>query len=485
MRKILTFLMLAPVALTAGPELVGTTSAAFVKLGSGSRPASLGEAYVALADDASGISYNPAGMSQMLTSEIQATHTEWFQGLRYENMNAVFSLGDGGMVGATFNFLSIPSLTRTEQINDGPDPALNFVATGEFTPYDMQAALAYSRPLYPGILAGANLKVLSQNIDDRSTLGLGLDLGVMWLTKIKGLSAGASAQNLGTPIKLKHEAFGLPMLLRLGGAYRMLDDKLTFLLEGDIPYDNSIVVAMGVEFEIAGRFYPRLGFRYNNIFNPWSVGLGTKFGSLGLDLAMVPFGELGLTYRASLSYHFGSPKASLDTSKPYLSNSGSGKNLVLHPHVTAPDKVAAWGLFIYDSGRPAKAVFKKSGYGSAPREIVWDGNSNLGGPAPEGKYHAIMSVRYTTGKVVNTKYLDVTVNNSAPQVSLGLDPASVNPRAPGEAYVPTSFKPVLKAGTAAAKWRLQILDPAGAVFRTYSGDGTPPSSLVWDGNSDS
>src|SRR6185369_893132 len=82
----------------AGPEQVGTTSAAFVKLGSGSRPEALGGAYTALADDASGIDFNPAGMSQMLGGEIQATHTEWFQGLRYENFSGVYSLGDGGMI---------------------------------------------------------------------------------------------------------------------------------------------------------------------------------------------------------------------------------------------------------------------------------------------------------------------------------------------------------------------------------------------------
>src|SRR6185369_16763453 len=111
-------------------------------------------------DDASGIDFNPAGMSQMLGGEIQATHTEWFQGLRYENFSGVYSLGDGGMIGTTFDFLSMPSITRTEQIANTSDPSLNFRETGAFSPFDMQFAVAYSRPIYPGLVMGANFKVL-------------------------------------------------------------------------------------------------------------------------------------------------------------------------------------------------------------------------------------------------------------------------------------------------------------------------------------
>src|SRR6185369_11305618 len=105
---LLALFLALPTLSQAGVEKVGTTSAAFLKLGSGARPADLGEAYVGVADDASGIAYNPAGMAQSLVGELQATHTEWFRGLRYENLNAVLSLGDGGMLGATLNFLSVP-----------------------------------------------------------------------------------------------------------------------------------------------------------------------------------------------------------------------------------------------------------------------------------------------------------------------------------------------------------------------------------------
>src|SRR5262249_51768739 len=153
------------------------------------------------ADDASGLAYNPAGMAQSLVSELQATHTEWFRGLRYENLNAVVSLGDGGMLGGTFNFLAVPQLTRTEQIANTPDPTLNYRETGAFQPFDMQVAVAYARPLYKSLMWGTNFKLLNQSIDDRNTFGIGLDLGLLYRTPLQGLTLGFAAQNLGTPIK--------------------------------------------------------------------------------------------------------------------------------------------------------------------------------------------------------------------------------------------------------------------------------------------
>ena len=59
---LLTALLLSPPvsAFAAGP---GTSAATFLKLGFGARPLGLGEAYVAVADDAAALHYNPAGLA--------------------------------------------------------------------------------------------------------------------------------------------------------------------------------------------------------------------------------------------------------------------------------------------------------------------------------------------------------------------------------------------------------------------------------------
>lgn len=479
-----SLLLLCCAPLRAGVEDVGTTSAAFLKLGSGARPEALAEAYVGLADDASGIAYNPAGMAQNLSGELEATHAIWFQGLTYDNLNAELSTGDGGMVGATFNFLSVPQITRTEQVANTSDPSQNYVVDGSFSPYDLQAALAYARPIFRGLLGGANFKLINQSIDDRSTFGIGLDLGVLWESPLKGFTAGLAVQNMGTPIKLETEAFSLPFIARMGGAYHLLDDTVLVTVEGDLPADNSPVLSMGVEYNIANRFFPRLGWRYNSIFNPWTLGFGLQYDEWGLDLSAVPYGELGMTYRASVNWRFGKPGARLDARLAYASTAGSGKSAVLDDAMSAPDKVQAWAVYIYDSGRPARIVRTFTGSGPPAGTMQWDGRGNDSKPVPEGVYWGILTARYTTGQLVTSKYVRLEVNNSVPVVDLSIDPSSLNPRAAGEAFVPTAFHAQLRSGRGIAAWRIEILDPQGRVFRTLSGEGPAPQQVVWDGKGD-
>ena len=491
-RKTILSLSLAAFAgtsLHAASGSVGTTSAAFLKLGSGGRPAALADAYVAEANDSAGVVFNPAGMAQMLSGEIAFTHTEWFQGMRFENVNAVFSLGDGGMMGATFNFLAIPPITRTEEIASTPDPALNFREIGEFRPFDLQAAMHYARQLSPNLAGGATLKTLAQNIDNKSTFGVAVDLGAQYKTKWKPLRLGLAIQNLGTPVKLKKEAFGLPINIRAGAALRFVEDKLLVLVEADAPLDIGFAVSTGVEYSIAEKFFPRLGYRFNPALaqeHAWTAGVGVKRNEWGLDLSAVPFGELGLTYRATVNYSFGQPGASISSIVPYLSTTGSGSPAVISTRVGGRDKVTAWGMYIYHTARGAKPsiVKKTTGSGPPPKDFIWDGTLDNGSKAVEGSYFAILTARYTTGNVENSEYLRLEVDNSPPKIDIKFDKSSVVAGGKNTAYVPTQFIPRSLDRQAVARWRLEIMDAQGNLFRSIRGLGEPPKKIIWDGLGD-
>ena len=182
--------------------------------------------------------------------------------------------------------------------------------------------------------------------------------------------------------------------------------------------------------------------------------------------------------------HFGKPGINLAAKEAFACTSGTAISAVLIPGLSAPDSVTAWGLYIYDSGHPSKVIHSSSGSGPADTELSWDGTLQNGQPAPEGVYWAALSVRYPSGLTIHSPYTKVEVNNTLPAVALALDPLSLNPRAQGEAFVPTGFKVALKAGGDIAAWRLEILDPGGQIFRTLRGTGTLPDSVVWDGKND-
>ncbi len=49
---------------TLGAQRVGTSAAQFLKIGAGARAEALGQAYVAISNDASALFWNPAGLVQ-------------------------------------------------------------------------------------------------------------------------------------------------------------------------------------------------------------------------------------------------------------------------------------------------------------------------------------------------------------------------------------------------------------------------------------
>jgi hypothetical protein len=469
----------------AGGESVGTTSAQFLKLGSGARPDAMNGAYVGLADDASGIYYNPAGMAQSLDSELQATHASWFQGVNMENLNAVFALGGEGKLGATLNLLTVGSIARTDQVaNDPSNPDGNYVTDGSFSPMDMAAGLAYARPVGAGILLGGDLKLINESLGNAGATGVAAGLGALWVSPIKDLRLGAAVDNLGPPLTLGSGTASLPFIARLGGTGRILNGQCLLSVEGDLPLDDVPALAIALEYDINDYFFPRVGWRIDNEFSPWSAGFGLRFDTWGLDLSAVPMGGLGVTYRASLDYRFGVPAAELAARLAYASNAGDGQPAQLALGFSAPGRVAAWGLYIYDNHRPSRLVRSVTGRGRPAETLDWDGRDQSGAALAEGVYWAVLSARYDTGQSATSGYLKLQISNTPPQAGLALDPDSLNPKAPDEAYVPTSFRPSLRGGRGLAVWELRIFDAQGGAFRTVKGEGELPSLLVWDGHGD-
>jgi hypothetical protein len=347
----------------------------------------------------------------------------------------------------------------------------------------MVAEASYARPLLRGLFAGGGLKLIDEDVDSVSAVGAAVDLGLLYRPPVPGLSAGLSLQNLGPPVKLGSGDAPLPLIARAGAAWRGFDGAVLFSAEGDAPGDGPPVAAFGAEVDIDDRFFPRAGWRYDSVFNPWTLGFGLKYGSWGLDLSAVPYGDLGLTWRGAAQISFGGPGARLEATQPYAS-AALGRLAVLKADLNAPDTLRAWAVYIYDSARPPKIVRMIHGSGPPQGPVEWDGRDKAGNGLPEGVYWAALTGRYESGQAVASPYVRLEVGGSAPVVALSIDDSSVNPDAAGEAFVPTSLHPLLKSGRAIQSWSLEILDPQGAVFRRLSGAGPPPDTLVWDGKGD-
>jgi len=289
-----------PAVYAGGP---GTTGAQFLKIGLGARPVAMGSVYTGIADDVNAIYWNPAGLAQISGKELTTQHIAWFQDINYEYIGYAHNLGNLGTAGIMVNYLYIDDLEKRTYDTDTPD--------GYFKASDLAVSLAGGRKLNEKLSLGANLKYIRQQIDIEKAEGFAFDLGGLYNVNDK-LKIGLAIQNLGTEIKFVSEGDPLPLNIKLGAGYKLLNDQLTLGLDVNYPIDNEINFALGAEYalKLGGISLPlRVGYNTKVISDLGALaGLGTGLGiginRLAFDFAWVPYGDLGHTFRVALKMKF-------------------------------------------------------------------------------------------------------------------------------------------------------------------------------------
>lgn len=316
-------LSLLTVALLAGASSgvqihpkAGTTSAAFLKLGIGSRATAMGSSFAGLADDVTALYWNPAGLAWLSDRELHFTHNEVFENIRHDFAGYAFP-GWGGVAGLAVYGLYTPQDIERRSGLDEADPYEPISPVeGYFMAYDMAVQGSYSRKLDRRTSFGASFKVLRQEIDGISGYGAAADLGLMRKFESRPLSLGFVVQHAGTPVKLVNQAYDLPLNIKLGAAYRW-NDRLTTTFDLNQPNDNYLFVSAGAEYSLVKFMSLRAGYRYRwyglelGDMSGLSAGVGFVFPAydsrIKFDYAFIPYGVLGNSHRISIGVEFGQP----------------------------------------------------------------------------------------------------------------------------------------------------------------------------------
>jgi len=246
MKKIITLsalfvLMINNSIFAQGP---GTSAVPFLMIAPGAKAGGMGESGVALANDATAIFWNPAGLAFQYEDpeydaigEASFMHTQWlpqfnFSDLFYDYFAMRYYLEDIGMVGMSFTWLNLGESIETDtEGNEGQ----------KFTSQEYAITLAYATKLEDNLGLGVNVKVIRSELapdgvtvgtetTDGQATGFALDFGVLWEPDYdifdNKLRLGANLANFGPAIFYndKAQADPLPTILRLGAAYKILDD---------------------------------------------------------------------------------------------------------------------------------------------------------------------------------------------------------------------------------------------------------------------
>ncbi|MDR1696026.1 MAG: PorV/PorQ family protein [Endomicrobium sp.] len=285
---------------------LGTSGAAFLKLGAGARAAAMGGAFTSAENYSSdGMYWNPAGLAFSSKKDLTLMYSSYFEDISYEWLS--FSMPtEYGVFGAAFQYLSYGSIRGTD---------INGLETSDFSPYDLAVYLSYARGYKFGDSSklgyGANLKYVYSKIDN-SASAFAIDAGAAYTLKDGITSFGAVLQNMGTALKYNEEKESLPLMFKLG-ASRIF--KEVFLASFDIifPSDNSVLAALGGEYKIrvieAADVFLRAGYDLKSKdvpgFTGFNAGFGVRYLDYVFDYAFSPYGDLGIVHRVSLGIQFG------------------------------------------------------------------------------------------------------------------------------------------------------------------------------------
>lgn len=303
MRRILPLALILVLG-AAPPACADPAGFAFLEVPAGARAAALGGAYASLAQGASAVFWNPAGLTGTRGVEIDATHAELFEGLRDEQFALAGRLFGGGLAGSV----------RAQYSEAIPERDALGNLIGTFGSHDLEFALGYGRQVAPQLTVGGNAKYVRERIANASAATVAFDAGAGWEPGLAGLRLAATALNMGpaaafTIDGLKGDPVPLPVAFQTGASYtRALDATLAIsgAVEGRFTRGRTGLGMIGLELAApAAGAAVRVGWRANDTASSLSLGAGYAAHALRLDYAFVPYNdELGDTHRISIAARF-------------------------------------------------------------------------------------------------------------------------------------------------------------------------------------
>ena len=314
---------------------VGTSAANFLKIGVGARGIAMGGAYVSLANDASAMFWNPAGISLIQGGEAFFNHNEWIAGINFDYAGVVFAIPNVGSFGMNATFLTMSEMERTTEFY--PEGTGQMFSAGSFA-----LGATFARSLTDRFSIGFNFKYINEHILNSSASGFAIDIGTLFITQFRGLRIGANISNFGTKMQmsgrdilvqhdvdplrdgnndrinanLETDKFDLPLSLRFGISYDLLQDiannQLWLSVDAVHPNDNVESLNIGGEYVFANIFSLRGGYasiRSQETEKGLTFGAGLKYKFMGrvlakIDYAYESFGRFNNLQKISLAIGF-------------------------------------------------------------------------------------------------------------------------------------------------------------------------------------
>ena len=216
---------------------VSEAAVLFLMISPGARAAGMGEAFVAVANDASAVYWNPAGLAQQYGKQITFMHVNWLSGLTsdlfYEFLAYRQSIEGVGTIGFSVVFLD---LGEQQGMDEQGNP------TEKFDSNEYALTASYGATVTDNLSMGVSLRYIRSNLSKTGagaeqgsgqTSAFAFDVGLLYTFPFLSnkLNWGMNVSNMGPKISYidAAQADPLPTNLKTGFAYKLIDQKFNKL----------------------------------------------------------------------------------------------------------------------------------------------------------------------------------------------------------------------------------------------------------------
>lgn len=320
----------------------------FLMISPGVRADGMGEAFVAVADDASAIYWNTGGLAFLDKKEFFFMHSNWLPQLAsdlfYDYGAYMHHIEGLGTFGASVTYMNFGEQNVT--LETGPE------VVDHFTSYDFAVSGAYGTKISNNIGIGVNMKLIRSNLapfgagkekGSGQAWSFGVDFGLLYKHfLLNKLNFGLNLQNMGPKITYidVNQADPQPTNLKIGFAYRLIDSEFnTLTITSDFnkllvrrkadgtsdPFYQAIFTSwtddgfnnemkkvishVGAEYWYNNLIALRIGYWYDEIgkVKPTTFGAGIRYSLYRIDFGYIAAGEghpLSDTMRFSFTVSF-------------------------------------------------------------------------------------------------------------------------------------------------------------------------------------
>ncbi|MCD4709735.1 MAG: type IX secretion system protein PorQ, partial [Bacteroidales bacterium] len=171
----------------------GESTYSFLGLSNAARVAALGGEVVSLMDDdINMVFHNPALLTSGMHNNLNLNYVNYFAGVNYGYASYGYAAEGIGNFAAGMHYVNYGTFDRTDELGQ---------SQGTFRASEYALNLIYSRSFLDTLLtAGVNLKPIFSSLEQYTSLGIALDIGVTYYHPRTLTTVGLVVKNMGTQI---------------------------------------------------------------------------------------------------------------------------------------------------------------------------------------------------------------------------------------------------------------------------------------------